>query len=60
MCCSLHRTIAVSANESPVKVGYRQRSNGCITDQVIDSTGLKVFGEGAWKVRKFGTKKRRV
>ncbi len=27
---------------------------------VIDSTGLKVFGEGEWRVRKHGTEKRRV
>ena len=27
---------------------------------VIDSTGLKVFGEGEWKVRKHGAEKRRV
>ena len=27
---------------------------------VVDSTGLKVFGEGAWKVRKHGYSKRRV
>ncbi|WP_429226671.1 IS5 family transposase, partial [Aeromonas veronii] len=26
----------------------------------IDSTGLKVFGEGEWKVRKHGAEKRRV
>ncbi len=27
---------------------------------VIDSTGLKVFGEGEWKARKHGAEKRRV
>ncbi len=27
---------------------------------VIDSTGLKVFGEGEWKVRKHGAEERRV
>ncbi len=27
---------------------------------VIDSTGLKVFGKGEWKVRKHGAEKRRV
>ena len=32
---------------------------GRITDLVIDSTGLKVFGEGEWKVRKHGAEKRR-
>lgn len=30
-----------------------------ITDLVIDSTGLKVYGEGEWKVRTHGTHKRR-
>lgn len=29
-------------------------------DLVVDSTGLKVFGEGEWKVRKHGAEKRRV
>jgi hypothetical protein len=27
---------------------------------VIDSTGLKVFGEGEWKVRKHGKERRRI
>jgi len=31
-----------------------------ITDLVIDSTGLKVYGEGEWKVRKHGYTKRRT
>ncbi len=43
-----------------VKVAYRQPPKGRITDLVIDSTGLKVFGEGEWKVRKHGAEKRRV
>jgi len=29
-------------------------------DIVVDSTGLKVFGEGEWKARKHGTSKRRT
>lgn len=29
-------------------------------DVAIDSTGLKVYGEGEWKVRKHGTSKRRT
>ena len=28
-------------------------------DVVVDSTGLKVYGEGEWKVRKHGVEKRR-
>jgi Transposase DDE domain len=31
-----------------------------ITDIVIDSSGLKVFGEGEWKVRQHGKSKRRT
>jgi len=31
-----------------------------ITDIVIDSTGLKVYGEGEWKVRQHGISKRRT
>jgi hypothetical protein len=27
---------------------------------VIDSTGLKVFGEGEWKVKKHGKERRRI
>ena len=29
------------------------------TDLVIDSTGLKIFGKGEWKMRKHGKQKRR-
>jgi Transposase DDE domain len=50
----------VSKRARTVKVAYRQASKGKVTDLVIDSTGLKVFGEGEWKVRKHGAEKRRV
>jgi hypothetical protein len=43
-----------------VKVAYRQPSWGRITDLVIDSTGLKVFGDGEWQVRKHAAEKRRM
>ncbi len=43
-----------------VKVANRQPVKGHIRGLVIDSTGLKVFGEGEWKVRKHGAEKRRV
>lgn len=35
------------------------RNGGAIT-VVIDSTGLKIYGEGEWKVRKHGVSKRRT
>jgi hypothetical protein len=44
----------VSKRARTVTVAYRQPPKGGITDLVIDSTGLKVFGEGEWKVRKHG------
>ncbi len=43
-----------------VTVAYRQPPKERITDLVIDSTGLKVFAEGEWKVIKHGAEKRRV
>lgn len=30
------------------------------TDLIIDSTGLKIFGEGEWKMRTQGKQKRRT
>jgi len=30
------------------------------TQGLLDSTGLKVFGEGEWKIRKHGKERRRV
>lgn len=50
----------VSKRARTVKVVYRPQSKGKVTDLVIDSTGLKIFGEGEWKVRKNGAEKRRV
>ncbi len=50
----------VSKRTRTVKVAYRQPAKGRIADLVIDSTGLKVFGEGEWKVRNHGAEKRRV
>jgi hypothetical protein len=35
-------------------------AKGSITDIVVDSTGLKVYGEGEWKVRKHGAGKHRT
>jgi hypothetical protein len=36
------------------------RRHGGAIDVVVDSTGLKVFGEGEWKMRKHGKSKRRT
>jgi hypothetical protein len=37
-----------------------KRPPGEIAHLVIDSTGLKVFGEGEWKVKKHGKERRRI
>lgn len=46
--------------EGALSVELQTQSGGPITDVVVDSTGLKVYGEGEWKVRKFGWGKHRT
>ena len=41
-----------------VNLGNKRRKG--VTDIVVDSTGLKVYGEGEWKVRKHGVGKHRT
>lgn len=43
-----------------LNVSLSASGNGRITDLVVDSTGLKVYGEGEWKVRKYGAGKHRT
>ena len=38
----------------------KKLSSKCPKDIVFDSTGLKVYGEGEWKVRQHGVSKRRT
>ncbi|CAG37915.1 probable transposase (partial length) [Desulfotalea psychrophila LSv54] len=51
---------SASRRAQTVKVNYRLPSRGPIKHIVIDSTGLKVYGEGEWRVRKHGAGKRRT
>ncbi|RJG35767.1 IS5 family transposase, partial [Motilimonas pumila] len=51
---------SISKRAKTVEVKYRAPSRGAVRHIAIDSTGLKVFGEGEWKVRKHGYDKRRV
>lgn len=61
MCrCVPPTTACVSKHASTVKVAYRKPPKVKVTDLVINSTDLKVFGEGEWKVSKHGHDKRRV
>ena len=43
-----------------MNIPYKKTTGGEIAHLVIDSSGLKVFGEDEWKVRKHGQEKRRV
>ncbi len=42
-----------------LKVALPKKVNGHL-DIVMDSTGLKIYGEGEWKVRTHGKSKRRT
>ena len=50
---------SVSKRARTVKVKI-PRPSGPVAHVVFDATGLKVFGEGEWKVRKHGQEKRRT
>ncbi|GHO13788.1 hypothetical protein MY011_00210 [Escherichia coli] len=43
---------SVSKRAKSVNVSFKTFTRGEIAHLVIDSTGLKVFGEGEWKVKK--------
>lgn len=50
----------VSRRAKSVNFPFKNPTRGEIAHLVIDSTGLKVFGEGEWKIKKHGQEKRRV
>ncbi len=52
-----HTTL--SRRGKALKVVLPKKASGHI-DMVLDSTGLKVYGEGEWKVRTHGKSKRRI
>ncbi len=53
-----YSTLSRRQKDRTVIIPYRPR--GGPLHLVIDSTGLKVLGEGEWKVRKYGADKRRI
>ena len=53
-----HTHMSRRAGEISVKIPRRPRQGP--THVVVDSTGLKIFGEGEWKVRQHGVGKRRT
>lgn len=51
----------ISRRAKDVEVNFKTSTRGAIQHLAIDATGLKVYGEGEWKVKKHGTDgKRRV
>ncbi|MDN3617163.1 IS5-like element ISVba2 family transposase [Vibrio gallaecicus] len=51
----------ISRRAKQVEVSLKTKTRGTIQHLAIDATGLKVYGEGEWKVKKHGTDgKRRV
>ena len=50
----------LSRRSSSLAVELSSASKSGIADIVVDSTGLKVYGEGEWKVRKHGAGKHRT
>lgn len=51
----------ISKRAKTVNIAFKTKTRGIIEHLAIDSTGLKVYGEGEWKVKKHGTDgKRRV
>jgi len=52
-----YTTLCRRSNGLAVNLGA---TKGAVTDVVVDSTGLKVYGEGEWKVRKHGAGKHRT
>ncbi|EMK3326158.1 IS5 family transposase, partial [Vibrio vulnificus] len=51
----------ISRRAKDVEISFKASTRGAIQHLAIDATGLKVYGEGEWKVKKHGTDgKRRV
>ncbi len=56
--CPNYSTISRRGRKLELKL-KRYQNKGFITDIAIDSTGIKVYGEGEWKTRQHGVGKRR-
>ncbi|MEZ9992267.1 transposase, partial [Vibrio sp. 10N.261.48.B3] len=45
----------ISRRAKQVEVSFKTKTRGAIQHLAIDATGLKVYGEGEWMVKKHGT-----
>ena len=57
LCVPDHSTLSRRGKSFTVRLP--RKTNGCM-NLVLDSTGLKIYGEGEWKVRKHGYSKHRT
>ncbi len=48
------------AKDLQIEISRMKKEGKAPTDLVIDSTGLKIYGEGEWKIRIHGKQKRRT
>lgn len=51
---------SISKRAKTVDISIKMPARGEIRHLAIDATGLKVFGEGEWKMKKHGKEQRRV
>ncbi|EGQ9378724.1 IS5 family transposase, partial [Vibrio parahaemolyticus] len=45
----------ISRRAKQVEVSFTPKTRGAIQHLAVDATGLKVYGEGEWKIKKHGT-----
>jgi len=50
----------LSRRQNDLEINIKQQASKGPIDLVIDSTGIKIYGEGEWKVRQHGYSKRRT
>lgn len=53
-----YSTLSIRGEVLPIKIGFPNSSNRPL-HVVVDSTGVKIYGEGEWKVRQHGWSKHR-
>lgn len=58
--CPDYSTLCKRQKSLGIELPRRQKKCDEVTDVVFDATGLKVYGEGEWKVRQYGYSRRRA
>lgn len=58
--CPDYSTLCKRQKSFDIALPRSNKKKGAVTDVVFDATGLKVFGEGEWKVRQHGYSQRRT